>query len=100
MIGCGQHEQDAARGGSETTGNHKVKNVGLVLKEGLSHRWTDPKPQWSALGYNELPITGVNQGKLLNHAQEAWSGNWRGKGLERIGVGGVQNFFLSDSKIR
>lgn len=85
------------RGSSETKGNCKMKNVVLVLKEGL---WlqTDPKPEWSALGCNELPVTGGNQGKLLNHAHEAWSGNWSGKGVERIGEGRVQNFFLSGSK--
>ena len=45
--------------------------MSLALKEGFSHLCTCPEPDWSALGCNEVPITGGNQGELLNRAQEA-----------------------------
>lgn len=42
--------------------------MGLGLTEGLWHLRTDSKPGWFALGCNELPVMGGNQGKLPNHS--------------------------------
>ena len=67
-----------------------MKNVGSVLKEGFPCQWNYPKPEWAALGGNEVPITGGSQGNLENHA---WDD------MEGTGAGGFQESFLFDSKI-
>lgn len=70
-------EQGAGEG---RFGGPRVGNMGLVLKAGLSYLCAYPKPDWCALGCNEVPITGGNQGEPLNCAQEAGGG---GCGVEK-----------------
>lgn len=49
--------------------------MGLGLMEGLWHLRTDSKLGWFALGCNELPVTGGNQGKLRTTPRRPWRGS-------------------------